>query len=473
MSGQHVTENGQTIHMVAQALAPRPPGSQAVQGVAAVPQGSSASRSTRLMVGGLQGGQPMPPELTQAIGALLGVVGRSAGIGATVLHAGNIGVPGRPTTAGTAPVAGELGRSSSSTSPRRRAHGALVAGASGPQPSRGAPPAAPPVPTPSAVPSNTVAPAAGADANTVTEGPAAVLPVQAPGPAAAGSLLANANLRFNWLPWHSLLLALPVVGLIIGGLALSESLQGQSEVVVKGDVAPQTSISAGALPWYGLVMAYHVLSLLSGLTLYFALRSTPPLTRISALFAESHAAQQGQQHQQLLLGQAIAALALPALPTTLQTQQILFQPAVGMPLRVPMPGEAATPGTDQESHSQYGEELPWRELQCLNRHLAHLLRRAQHSVRLPPAHMPQGEVHAFLSALHGSTSQLGVGISDMQAAYADAAGPQQQQVVQFASALEAASHALRGLAASMRVGLAEEGTASASEGDAGHPRRRA
>lgn len=270
---------------------------------------------------------------------------------------------------------------------------------------------------------------------------------------------------------HTFLLVMPMMGVVMGILGW---IMAQL----------QDSASDGVLPWYGLVMGYHMLSLLFGLpTLWFALRATPSLRSVNlwltdaANSAAQAAAQQGQHSQQLLLGQAIAAMALPP---TLQTSQIVFQQsfgnrtdllsallgdafppiaAEGAQAGMPSPGEAASPDTDQDhdSQSQYDEGPPWRDLQSMSRQLARLLGRPRPLRPVPPpaAQMPHGELHAFLGALHGATSQLGVGISELQDALASGSGAEVLQALQFATALETTALTLRGLAGTIRSSLDE------------------
>eukprot|EP00928_Gymnodinium_smaydae_P059147 TRINITY_DN4239_c1_g1_i3.p1 TRINITY_DN4239_c1_g1~~TRINITY_DN4239_c1_g1_i3.p1 ORF type:complete len:592 (+),score=164.75 TRINITY_DN4239_c1_g1_i3:184-1776(+) len=73
---------------------------------------------------------------------------------------------------------------------------------------------------------------------------------------------------------------------------------------------------------------------------------------------------------------------------------------------------------------------------------------------MPPPHMPWGEQVAFLSALQGATSQLGVSLSDSQAAIREGAPwERHEELVQLAMALDAASLAMQQAAACMRGGI--------------------
>merc|ERR1712079_889374 len=102
----------------------------------------------------------------------------------------------------------------------------------------------------------------------------------------------------------------------------------------------------------------------------------------------------------------------------------------------------------EASLQEEAESLPWEELQDLSQHLACLLHRPEHSSALRPLHMPHGELHAFLSVLHGAASQLGVGISDMQTSLSVNRGEEQQQAVQFANVADATASVLHSLASS-------------------------
>jgi len=96
---------------------------------------------------------------------------------------------------------------------------------------------------------------------------------------------------------------------------------------------------------------------------------------------------------------------------------------------------------------------PWSELRALNDQLARLLRREEESGgTLPQAHMPQGELHAFLGALHGACSQLGVGICDLQACVAAKVGDELriQQMLRFADTAETAAALLQSVASHVR-----------------------
>lgn len=86
----------------------------------------------------------------------------------------------------------------------------------------------------------------------------------------------------------------------------------------------------------------------------------------------------------------------------------------------------------------------WRDLRRLNQHLSRLLGQGSPQRALPPAHMPGGELHAFLSVLQRTVAQLGVAIGDLQVATLEGgrAGPQPRHRMQFAMALVAASRTL-------------------------------
>jgi len=253
--------------------------------------------------------------------------------------------------------------------------------------------------------------------------------------------------------------------------------------------------SSGApLPLYGWLVCYHALSLMLGLpTLFLALRSSSPLRGLSAWLGELPGGRQDVQATQMLLGPQIAAMALP-------TSQIVFQQGVGNRADLmsalfgdalqaaTTTGESApAPATRQSQRSSEGSEdlagapapsspsPPWRELRRLQRQLAVLLRRRDPESQLPPAQMPLGELHAFLNALHGATSQLGVGISELQAGLtSDRLELEPQEAPIFAETLDAAARTLRALAGTVRASFPEaaagdgraDGEEPASEGEA-------
>lgn len=255
-------------------------------------------------------------------------------------------------------------------------------------------------------------------------------------------------LRAIWPTWHAML-GMPVAGLLFGIFSWATA---QAQSIASGEGG---SGGAGTLPWYGLVMGYHIMSLLFGLPmLYFVLRSSPVLRSFSTWIGDG-GTQIGSQIQQMLLGQAIATISLPtasipgAVPGTVQTSQIVFQQG-GSGNRVDLLSTLLG-DVFQETQNQYDEAPPWRDLQCLQRQLAQLLGRTSQTTRpLMPAQMPYGEVQAFLTQLHSATSQLGVGISEMADVYSSSAEVPMQQVLQFASTLDMAAHTFRGLAAAMR-----------------------
>mmetsp|Transcript_31701 Transcript_31701/g.62263 ORF Transcript_31701/g.62263 Transcript_31701/m.62263 type:complete len:437 (-) Transcript_31701:88-1398(-) len=128
-------------------------------------------------------------------------------------------------------------------------------------------------------------------------------------------------------------------------------------------------------------------------------------------------------------------------------------------------GSAGAQTATQEASGTTGVP-PWSELQVLTWQLARLLHRAgPGGGSLPPAHMPQGELHAFLGALHGASSQLGVGICDLQACLSPEIGDElrMQQASQFAETAEAAAALLQRVASHLRGGAACSGGNSAPQ----------
>jgi len=197
----------------------------------------------------------------------------------------------------------------------------------------------------------------------------------------------------------------------------------------------------------------------------------------------------------VLLGQPVAAMALPASPivlqqgqeqqgavvtgsansadlisallgTALQQELVVAQPAsedsggnlgFSAASAAPLGESVASAWTAVQESSGSPGVLPWPEMRALTGQLARLLRRAELSGgTLPPSQMPQGELHAFLGALHGASSQLGVGICDLQAYLATEVGDelQVQQALQFAETAEAFAALLQNVASHLRGGTA-------------------
>ena len=87
-------------------------------------------------------------------------------------------------------------------------------------------------------------------------------------------------------------------------------------------------------------------------------------------------------------------------------------------------------------------------LPSLGQPLARLLQLANHNLILLPAPTLDGELHAYLSAMLVSDAQIGVGISDLHSTLVDGA-TLQQELLQFAEAMEASAQSFRLLAASL------------------------
>lgn len=252
---------------------------------------------------------------------------------------------------------------------------------------------------------------------------------------------------------------------------------------IDSEGTPSGSQLGNVLPLYGWLICYHAVSLFLGLpALYIALRTSPPVRMIGSWFGSQNGLSQSQNHAQsaveaaqILLGQPIATMTLPTSQIIFQqgseqsgTSQMLFGQGLAnqadlvsallgnvnaVPQDAAMRDAAPRDAVPQEASLQEeAESLPWEELQDLSQHLACLLHRPEHSSSLRPLHMPHGELHAFLSVLHGTTSQLGVGISDLQASLCADRGEdqQQQQALQFANVAEATASVLHSLAASVR-----------------------
>jgi len=308
-------------------------------------------------------------------------------------------------------------------------------------------------------------------------------------------------LRMGLWSSRACLAGLPLVVLVMGmfggwfTVSMQSSLGGgaarAAQAAANADAAVADFDSEGTvsgshqgniLPLYGWLICYHAVSLFLGLpALYIALRTSPPVRMIGAWLGNQNSLTQSQNHPQgaveaaqFLLGQPIATMTLP-------TSQIFFQQGteqlgtsqmlIGQGLANQadlvsallgninaVPQDAAPrEAVPEEAAPQEAESLPWEELQDLSQHLACLLHRPEHSSALRPLHMPHGELHAFLSVLHGAASQLGVGISDMQTSLSVNRGEeqqqrqqQQQQAVQFANVAEATASVLHSLASSVR-----------------------
>lgn len=250
--------------------------------------------------------------------------------------------------------------------------------------------------------------------------------------------------------WHSMFWGLSLMGLMVG-------ISGWC-------IAHYPASSGSSLPWYGWVMCYHALSLVLGLpTVYLALRTASPLRGLGAFFPDP-AGTADRQNAQVLLGQVLNSLSAQGTPIVVQSgvqagaganvltallggDGVQWQDAVAMAQDTPLEQNMA-PASDDTPYQE--GPVPWGDVQHLSHHLSMLLGRMDQPRLLPPANTPYGELHAFLSALHGVTSELCVGINDLQAVVAHGDGPSHDHVHQFAGTLEVAAETLRAVAASLR-----------------------
>jgi len=452
--GQCVTENGQTVHLVQRpdllpgtdpravqrsatsSQAPHVPGDAAVN-VANLLQASGGPGAAGLQVrfqlnATPQDGQTMPAEVSQMFGSLFGTVGRD--------------------------LAASLGAGGTNNQPAVQ------------EPSFGN--------------------AGGARSGSGDEQPAAT--------SRWAWLMPGNNMWLRIGLWSSraclagLPLAVLAMGIVGGWFTVSlgggtaraaqAAASADAEVANIDTEGTASGLQMGTiLPLYGWLICYHGVSLFLGLpALYIALRTSPPVRMIGSWFGSQNGLSQTQNHAhgaveaaQLLLGQPIATMTLPTSQIIFQqgsqqsgTTQMLFGQGLANQADLvsallgnvnAAPPDAASRDTapretaPQEAALQEAESLPWEELQDLSQHLALLLHRPEHTAASLPLHMPHGELHAFLSVLHAATSQLGVGISDLQTNIcADREDQQQQQALQFANVAEATASVLHSLAASFR-----------------------
>lgn len=227
-------------------------------------------------------------------------------------------------------------------------------------------------------------------------------------------------------------------------------------------------------PWHIWAFGFHLLGLVLGLpSLCLALRSRSPLRGFRALIAPGTTV----QHDQTGLTQFLAAMAVQPL----QSPQIVFQqglnlgtanitatvqeegfdmpdPGINMGLGPDLPsanvGVATHPGPQAASPAATADgrpqSLPWQELQGFGDQLDRLLRRPSRPGRLTAGGMPPlvfgaapgAELQAFLAALHAATSQLGVGISDIQTSLAAGAEPDADTIRQLSLSFAAAARVL-------------------------------
>jgi len=456
--GQRITENGQTVHLVqrpdmpagtdpqaaqrsaASSQAPHVPGDPAMN-VANLLQAAGGTGAAGLQVRfqlntAPQDGQPMPAEVSQMFGSLFGTVGRDL-----VASLGSGGINNEPAAQETS--VGNTGGTRIGSGDEQPATASRWAWL---------------------VPSN------------------------------------GMWLRIGLWSSRAFLAGLPLAVLamgIIGGwftVSLQASLGGgiarAAQAAEGGDAEVADVDSEGTtsgpqlgtiLPLYGWLICYHAVSLFLGLpALYIALRTSPPVRMIGSWFGSQNGLSQTQNQTQgaveaaqFLLGQPIATMTMPTSQIIFQqgseqsgTSQMVFGQGLANQADLisallgnvnAAPPDAASRDTapretaPQETALQEAESLPWEELQDLSQHLAYLLHRPEHTSATRPLHMPHGELHAFLSVLHATTSQLGVGISDMQTSLcAERGGDQQQQQSQFANVAEATASVLHSLAASVR-----------------------
>lgn len=416
--GHHITQSGQTIHLVQRPASSVILGNGSAQssnsqGADGQPQDAPSQTSATDNLGNPPQLMTFPgqSELSQILGSMLSAVNRG-GEGGPIVH--------------TVP---------------------LVRGPAPPAPASTPTGAATPVVGPA------VGAAQGADgtASSAAQGILNFFTQRGPGapgsgaPAGAGDLQ---SWRRGWPSRECMMLSL-----LLGCLALVMPMLAWCIVQI------EASFVVSSPPWHIWAFGFHLLGLLLGLpSLCLALRS--PVRGFRALITPGGAV----QGDQTPLTQILAAMAVQPL----NSPQIVFQQGLNL-------GTANITATVQEEGfelpADFGasvgvgvnstapmmqpvthadgtpEGLPWQELQGLSDHLDRLLHRPGRPGRLTAGGMPPlafgdapgAELQAFLASLHAATSQLGVGISDIQTTLATGTEPLPEQIRHLAMALASAS----------------------------------
>eukprot|EP00927_Polykrikos_kofoidii_P028873 TRINITY_DN25073_c0_g1_i2.p1 TRINITY_DN25073_c0_g1~~TRINITY_DN25073_c0_g1_i2.p1 ORF type:complete len:583 (+),score=83.73 TRINITY_DN25073_c0_g1_i2:129-1877(+) len=408
---QHITEDGQTIHMVQRPDFPIGSQSQSSSGTFDAPASGPHVRFHVTGAGGslpgVSPGSPGPAEVRQILSTLLGIIGqRAAGAGA-----GGDQLDAEAGAASRIAAFGALGSSFATRSPT----------------------------TPPVSQSRSAC------------------------PSWLSCLLVwpTLGLLLGFLIWFT------TSAQVHEGFVKKEFFAKEQASVVDG----LSSAAVQSMPWYTSMVCYYALSLLLGLpTVYAAFVTSLLPSRIGGyLLGENSATPTGQN---LLVGQSLAS-ALPLSQLVFQEIGLSSSGAAGhgggdlggtgqtggliganssfaAGLRFGQMQQDTRPESDADRVNRSDDAPPWRDLQCLNLHMNELLGRSGQLRAMPPENMPSGELHAFLAVLQGSISQLGVGINDIQGLLGDGARPSPQQLLNFTSALDAAAQCLRGLSVTMR-----------------------
>lgn len=501
--GQHITDHGQTIHMVQRPDLPDSSGAPAARGPAGeLPSGGGgvANGATTGPAGlrfefnagaggGAMAAAAMPPELSQLLGSVLQSVGRGR-LGpnqaplptpAELLAGTNLGfatdlTAGRGTGGGRVGSAGRSGGASGGATGAGAASGATGAGSTSSASSIGG-----------AAGTSATGGASGAGGGS-TSGGSSGGGSRNNSSAVAGerTSMPAALSQDTWSPWAWLVRQVPARHTVTAGVVAAFLTLGIMGWLV---VQVQTSTTAGTLPWYGWVICYHGLSLALGLpTLYLAMASSHFSRLLGTWLGDPSFAQQNRANPQILFSQAFPLMALPA--SQIFIQQVGGRPNAAAPAasqpgvadglsQAPFGGVVSNffdaRGLNSESRQGSGEEeeatedddvdgdaaMPWRELEALNQSLATMLGRMYPS-RLPSG--ANGELSDFITGLHGTISQLGVGLTDMQATIAAGNTDMDLQVpphdaILMASALDQAARTFQGFASVLRGSSAEAGSA--------------
>jgi hypothetical protein len=264
----------------------------------------------------------------------------------------------------------------------------------------------------------------------------------------------------------------------------------------------ESTYSVGFPPWHIWALGFHLLGLLLGLpSVYLAFRSRFPLRSLRTLLAQTDGASldpnqavltqlaaMSLQPQQMVFSQGLGfgsasvnlmatapeepevadrggTGAQPRRPGDVPEQRNTFQPPFPFNLpQVPSPESILQNATRSPQNVQTPRALPWQDLACFDEQVRRLLGRTGTGRALPPTHMPHGDMHAFLSGLQSTTSQLGIGVSELQTSLLDG-GASPEQLQNFATALETAGRALTSAAAAVHGSARNEGRQAASGSD--------
>lgn len=501
--GQHITEHGQTIHMVQRPDVPEPAGessgSRNVANGAAAGPGGLRFQVSATTGGGPLPATPLPPELSQLLGSVLQPFGRGHSI-ATVAQASGAGQqPGIPHL--LRPGAGVVLGPSSTQLPT----------AAGVLSSAGL----------SATPSGGVVGSTG-DASTVSgtagenpDGGSRAGDASNASAVSAGEVISMLDVFGRGMPYSAFGVHAVTFAVLAAFLAFG--------VLGKFLVYLQATLTDASLPWYGWMICFQGISLALGLpALCLAMASSQFPRSSGAWFADHIFASQTRANSQILLSEAFPLAALQAsqifiqhvegppnnggpagaatqhpastqppatarAPEAAQPDVTEQPPAAGQPpTTASLPATAQPPepeqrllGTINGSHdasdalratgatgasenddsvfvaqerADSRAELPWCEIQALNQTLATMLGRVSPS-RVQPG--VSRDLSNFMPALHGSLGQLSVGLSDMQATLASSSSDsdvnaQPHDAILMASAMDQAAKIFQGVASALR-----------------------